>query len=36
MIVVMAFTIPETIPGSVTTGERKVFVALRDHLPGRH
>ncbi len=32
----MAFTIPETIgtrPGSATAGERKVFVALRDHLP---
>lgn len=32
----MAFTIPETIParhGTATTGERKVFVALRDHLP---
>lgn len=31
-----AFTIPETIParpGSATSGERKVFVALRDHLP---
>jgi len=32
----MAFTIPETIPihaDNVTPGERKVFVALRDHLP---
>ncbi len=32
----MAFTIPETLstrPGSATAGERKVFVALRDHLP---
>ena len=32
----MAFTIPETIPASldnVTPGERKAFVALRDHLP---
>jgi hypothetical protein len=32
----MAFTIPETIPSHdsrVMPGERKVFVALRDHLP---
>jgi hypothetical protein len=32
----VAFTIPETIPARsslVTSGERKVFVALRDHLP---
>lgn len=32
----MAFTIPQTIParpGSATPGERKVFLALRDHLP---
>lgn len=32
----MAFMIPETIaarPGESTAGERKVFVALRDHLP---
>jgi hypothetical protein len=30
----MAFTIPETImPGSATRGERKVFAAMRDHLP---
>lgn len=32
----MAFTVPETIPAlaeSVTRGERKAFVALRDHLP---
>jgi AAA domain/UvrD-like helicase C-terminal domain/Nuclease-related domain len=32
----MAFTIPETLAshdGQVTPGERKVFVALRDHLP---
>ena len=32
----MAFIIPETLstqPSSATPGERKVFVALRDHLP---
>ena len=32
----MAFTVPETLPshdGRVMPGERKVFVALRDHLP---
>jgi hypothetical protein len=32
----MAFTVPETLAshdGRVTAGERKVFVALRDHLP---
>ena len=32
----MAFMIPETIaarPGAATRGERKVFEALRDHLP---
>jgi hypothetical protein len=32
----MAFTVPETLAsndGRVMPGERKVFVALRDHLP---
>ena len=32
----MAFTVPEALPshdGRVMPGERKVFVALRDHLP---
>jgi hypothetical protein len=30
----MASTIPETImPGAATRGERKVFAAMRDHLP---